>query len=142
MIKKAADGENMQFAGKIISPVAEPKVADNKEAYDFVGTYVAIAKEENKIKAGDLTVGASQLNKAKAAKAMKAFRAFFRCVLPAEEALNARITVNIDGQETDAITAVEIFKTMTEGIYNLQGQKVNKAQKGVYIVNGKKVVIK
>lgn len=29
-----------------------------------------------------------------------------------------------------------------EGIYNLRGQKVEKAQKGLYIINGKKVVIK
>ena len=27
-------------------------------------------------------------------------------------------------------------------IYNLNGQRVDKAQKGLYIVNGKKVVIK
>ncbi|MBR5919133.1 MAG: hypothetical protein IKZ83_04460, partial [Prevotella sp.] len=27
-------------------------------------------------------------------------------------------------------------------VYNLQGQRVNKAQKGVYIQNGKKVVLK
>ena len=29
-----------------------------------------------------------------------------------------------------------------EGMYNLNGQKVNKAQKGLYIMNGKKVVVK
>ena len=29
-----------------------------------------------------------------------------------------------------------------EGVYNLNGQKVNKAQKGMYIINGHKVVIK
>ena len=29
-----------------------------------------------------------------------------------------------------------------EGIYNLNGQKVMKTQKGLYIKNGKKVVIK
>ena len=27
-------------------------------------------------------------------------------------------------------------------IYNLNGQKVNMAQKGLYIVNGKKVIVK
>ena len=45
-------------------------------------------------------------------------------------------------------TAIETVKT-AEGIdlenaviYNLNGQRVDKAQKGLYIVNGKKVVIK
>ena len=33
-------------------------------------------------------------------------------------------------------------ETNNAAIYNLNGQRVNKAQKGVYIVNGKKVVIK
>ena len=38
--------------------------------------------------------------------------------------------------------------TVTKGrnknavIYNLNGQRVNKAQKGLYIVNGKKVILK
>ena len=30
----------------------------------------------------------------------------------------------------------------SEGAYNLNGQKVEKTQKGLYIINGKKVVIK
>ena len=29
-----------------------------------------------------------------------------------------------------------------EGIFNLNGQKIQKTQKGLYIINGKKVVIK
>ena len=29
-----------------------------------------------------------------------------------------------------------------EGIFNLNGQKIQKTQKGLYIMNGKKVVIK
>ena len=29
---------------------------------------------------------------------------------------------------------------MNNAIYNLNGQKVNKAQKGLYIINGKKVI--
>lgn len=45
-------------------------------------------------------------------------------------------------------TAIETVKTAVETslenavIYNLNGQRVDKAQKGLYIVNGKKVVIK
>ena len=41
-------------------------------------------------------------------------------------------------------TGISIVKTAIENgaIYNLNGQKVNKAQKGLYIINGKKVYIK
>lgn len=48
------------------------------------------------------------------------------------------------GDETDGIGQIENGNMTMENaeIYNLNGQKVNKAQKGIYIVNGKKVVIK
>ena len=45
-------------------------------------------------------------------------------------------------------TAIETVKTAEETslenavIYNLNGQRVEKAQKGINIVNGKKVIIK
>ena len=46
--------------------------------------------------------------------------------------------------ETDGIRLMENGKLAMENaaIYNLSGQRVNKAQKGIYIVNGKKVVMK
>ena len=45
--------------------------------------------------------------------------------------------------ETDGIRLMENGKLKMENaaIYNLSGQRVNKAQKGIYIVNGKKVVM-
>jgi hypothetical protein len=45
-------------------------------------------------------------------------------------------------------TAIETVKTAEETnlenavIYNLNGQRIEKAQKGINIVNGKKVIIK
>ena len=40
-------------------------------------------------------------------------------------------------QEIDATT-----DNAAATIYNLQGQKVNKAEKGIYIINGRKVLVK
>ena len=48
-------------------------------------------------------------------------------------------------QDEETLTSISTMKSnnMLDGtIYNLNGQKVNKAQKGLYIINGKKVVIK
>ena len=42
----------------------------------------------------------------------------------------------------DATGISEIETVMTENAYNLGGQKVQKTQKGLYIINGRKVVIK
>ena len=44
----------------------------------------------------------------------------------------------LKGVEAD----VEANANNAEGIFNLSGQRVNKAQKGIYIVNGKKVLVK
>ena len=42
----------------------------------------------------------------------------------------------------DGIKAVETEKAESNAIYNLAGQRVSKMQKGLYIVNGKKVLVK
>ena len=46
----------------------------------------------------------------------------------------------IDGNETTAIEGIELAEGENGNIYNLNGQRVQKAQKGLYIVNGKKVL--
>lgn len=51
-----------------------------------------------------------------------------------------RLTVTFDG-ETTAIKSIENAET-NNAIYNLNGQRVSKAQKGLYIVNGKKTIVK
>jgi hypothetical protein len=45
-------------------------------------------------------------------------------------------------EATTGIRSVETVKTLNGNIYNLNGQKVEKAQKGLYIMNGKKVYVK
>ncbi len=71
----------------------------------------------------------------------KPFRAYFK---NQSTGVAASKGISFDfGEETDGITQVENSQSnVNNNVYNLQGQKVNKAQRGVYIVNGKKVVIK
>ena len=56
----------------------------------------------------------------------------------------AKIYIQEEDGTYTAINGVEADTEATdaEGIYNLSGQRVNKAQKGIYIVNGKKVLVK
>ena len=70
--------------------------------------------------------------------ALKAFRAYIQ----ANEASTVKaLSICIDG-ETTAIESLN-GETMTDGaIYNMAGQRVNKAVKGLYIVNGKKMLVK
>ena len=69
----------------------------------------------------------------------------FKAYLPASNLPSADVkgfTFNFEG--TDGITSV-VNGTLTEGneaIYNLAGQRMNKLQRGINIVNGKKFIVK
>ena len=61
----------------------------------------------------------------------------------AEAAAEARVYIEDESGNITAINGVEANGTVNgEAIYNLSGQRVNKAQKGIYIQNGKKVLVK
>lgn len=63
--------------------------------------------------------------------------------LPAEdvEGSTARAFIALD-EETTGIADVRSLKDNTESMFDLQGRKIAKPTKGLYIVNGKKVVVK
>jgi hypothetical protein len=61
----------------------------------------------------------------------------------AQDAEARALTFFVDGEETTAIEGLNTTISEGEGtLYNLNGQKVNNAKKGVFIKNGKKVVLK
>ena len=61
--------------------------------------------------------------------------------LPASGSRNF-IALNFDDDTTTAIEGVATVKMESDAIFNLQGQRVNAAKKGLYIVNGKKMILK
>lgn len=63
--------------------------------------------------------------------------------LPAEDVptTDARAFIALD-DETTGIADVRSLKDNTESMFDLQGRKIAKPTKGLYIVNGKKVVVK
>ena len=77
---------------------------------------------------------------AAATNTMKGFRAYF--MVPSG-ASAAAININIDG-ETTGINNIETEATVNGKVYNLNGQYVgnslNGLKKGIYVVNGKKVI--
>ena len=64
-----------------------------------------------------------------------------KALLPASEVAGAR-ELNFVFDEATGIKQIETSKSIIEGIYNLAGQKVQNPTKGLYIMNGKKVIIK
>jgi hypothetical protein len=64
-----------------------------------------------------------------------------RVMLVLDQAAAARGIFELDDDAT-GIKQVETSKQNAEGFYNLAGQRVAQPTKGLYIVNGKKVIIK
>ena len=125
--------------GVDITPEEEPyvEVGKKKTLGSMTGTYVAGVNVP--AEALFLNDGKFWYSKG-SSKPMKAFRAYFEFfdVLAAYEDAASRINITFDD-----VTAIKTVKTTTgEEIYTLSGQRVDKAGKGVYIVNGKKVIKK
>ena len=120
--------------------VAEPNdLTAAGEEYSFVGTYSQFTNSNSPIVAGDYVAGNIDFEKANGGNGLKAYRAYMKKVGSSSD----EVETSINGFVIDGIQLVETSENQTsESIYNLNGQKVSKALKGVYIINGKKVVVK
>ena len=74
---------------------------------------------------------------------IKGMRAIFNIPVPNSGNEVKALTIRF-GDDADAILSIDAEGNVTENgtVFNLAGQRVNKAQKGIYIVNGKKVLVK
>ena len=131
LIKATEASTSQTFEGVQIK-AAEALVAGKN--FDFVGTFAPISA----IAAGDYFIGNGAVYRSEGSTSLNAFRAYIQA-----KSAGARIVkFFIDGVETTGIEGVVAAKNSNSKIYNLAGQEVKNAQKGLYIVNGKKVVIK
>lgn len=115
----------------IVKPAAEVKVEGT--FFDFVGTYAPMT-----VAIGDYFISGGKLYKSAGTTSMKAFRAYL------QDKSNGEVTnvkLNIDGVAT-AISEINADVQESGAIYNLAGQRVSKATKGIYVINGRKVVVK
>ena len=101
----------------------------------FHGSYAPVAAGGLTGKYGVTTT--NQLAKGNDKTTMKGFRAYFEGNLA-----NARILIFDEATGISRVyQAADLFGD-DDRVYNMKGQQVENAKKGVYIVNGKKVVIK
>ena len=128
--------ENPTFKSVTIS-VTTP-VGKGNDDYKFVGTYSPknISKDEFGTIWGVTAEG--KLAKINANTTMKGLRAYF--VFPTT---TAAAKLNFDG-ETTGINNIETNAAVNGKVYNLNGQYIgnslNGLKKGIYVVNGKKVI--
>lgn len=106
--------------------------ANTRGGITFQGTYAPIA-------AGDMT-GAygvttdGHIKKAGSGASIKGFRAYF------ELNGNEVKALLFDGEDADAIRLVQTDAEEADAIYNVAGQRIQKMQRGINIVNGKKIL--
>ena len=117
--------------------IGDENTRTTKNGAIFQGTYTPMAAGTLTGKYGVIpTTG--KIVKGDASTTMKGFRAYFE--LPAG---TTAPTISIDDSTTGIGSIDNGQWTMDNSeVYNLNGQKVQNAQKGLYIVNGRKVVIK
>ena len=129
MIKVASD-----FDAASINGVATPEGTPSKTVgtVTFQGVY-----EAGNIPAGAFFVSGNQLYRASdATNTIKSFRAYFVSDSNAS-------ALTIDFGDVTAITNTNCTNNTNAGeAYNLNGQRVANPTKGLYIVNGKKMIIK
>ena len=136
--------ENLTFGTKNINPGGgwynECVTTDPNGKFDFRGTYSEWKKGESPIVAGDYIAGEKAFKKVvNGGNRLQAYRAYLQFVGTEEP---ANVAFNFGGFVVDGIEAVELLNNLSGNIYNLNGQKLQKAQKGINIVNGKKVLVK
>lgn len=103
----------------------------------FQGTYAPI---EGAMPDGSYGLTPSgQIRKAGSGASLKGYRAYFTGISAPSGV--KMIVIDEEGGETD-LGIVKMVDEKANDVYTLAGQKVQKGRKGIYIVNGKKVVIK
>ena len=74
------------------------------------------------------------------ATTIKAFRAYFSFYVYLNEH-SAPIKFRFDGEDATAIDVIATGKSTVDGIFDMSGRKIEKAQRGLNIVDGKKVYV-
>lgn len=125
-----------------IDPEDEPTVAaikrTKKQWSELIGTYVA----NTTVGENCLFLSGNKFWYSNGNTKMKGFRAYFDFYDVLSEVENASSRIGFNFDETTGIKEVH-GNTSVEGTYDLQGRKVEEpTNKGLYIVNGHKVVIK
>ena len=134
LVKPNADIANPVYNDVTLSATSAQSITSGD--YSFVATYSPRELATDKTQLFLTSSGKLAYPSSTSAAIIKGMRAYFD--VPA--GANARILV--DDETITDINQIESSKQKVQSYYDLQGRKVEKAQKGVYIAKGKKLIIK
>ena len=113
---------------------------------DFTGTYVADFDFYNDAQSRALFLSGNKFYYASEnTMHMKAYRAYFDfddVLTEVDDASASRISMTFGGEVTGISSMHHSQCTMHHDIYSLSGQRVESPAKGIYVIEGKKVIIK
>lgn len=136
------DGFTLSSNVTIAYSNGESARATTANGVTFQGTYAPIAAGAESALVGNYGItNAGQIVNAGTSSSIKGYRAYLTG-LPSGGA-GARIMILDDDSNTP--TDIGLFKMAVpeaKDVYTLSGQRVQKARKGIYVINGKKIVIK
>ena len=131
LVKPSSNIANPEYEGVTLKATAAQTATYGN--YSFVATYSPVSLAADQTEAFLKPDGKVYFPGATSGQ-LKGMRAFFR--MPA----NAPATLLIDGDMT-GISQIENGELRIDNVYDLQGRKVAHPTKGLYIVNGKKLII-
>ncbi len=137
LIEVESSGEYTFEASSVSVPVTNPGESAAVDGYVFTAVMTPTA-------AGEITgsyvldADGSGFVKAKATTRVGSMRAY----LKAPDAPEARLSILFDDDNTTGISKTQETTASQHVYYNLNGQRVEKPTKGLYIQNSRKVVIK
>lgn len=111
------------------------------DGYSFVGTLVQKTFTEN-LDYTRFVASGNELKKPNSGSTLKALRAYF--ILPAsfDHSHAPKLSIDGEGEATEIISLDNERVIMDNVYYDLSGRRVMNPTKGLYIVNGHKVIIK
>ena len=111
------------------------------DGYSFVGTLVQKTFTEN-LDYTRFVASGNELKKPNSGSTLKALRAYF--ILPAsfDHSHAPKLSIDGEGEATEIISLDNERVIMDNVYYDLSGRRVMNPTKGLYIVNGRKVIIK
>lgn len=133
LVRVSSAKSDFSFDGVTIV-AGTPTISEN--GVNFVGNYDG----QITIPSDTYYVNSNTLKKSNGTQKLKGFRAYF--TVDADSPVKAFFEDGINLDVTDAINALETADTKNALIYNLAGQRLQKMQRGINIVNGKKVLVK
>ena len=130
------DIKNLIYDDVTLSATSANIIEDG--GYAFVGTYSPMKLATDKTELFLTNSGSLAYPSSESVATIKGMRAFFQVPAGAE----ARLFIDDDATPIVEIINGQQSRSKDQNWYDLQGRKVGRANKGIYITNGKKLLVK